>query len=184
MADDKDKPPRLALAATTSAAEVERNRRDEELQVISDQLHWHLRDLAANLMRVARGAGKPYEIGKQCVAVIQTMQSYRDLIGFYPGSGELSEMLNLKQFDRDYGLRGSQLEWGLAEQKMVRGALQMAASTLVEQNTQYSAGNSELFEGLAVIEKIREENRRVRDRDLVDFEKLREGRRRWRGPKC
>lgn len=144
----------------TSEAEIERKRRDDDLHRVCDQLHWRLRDLAANMMRVARGAGKPYEIGKQCVSVIDAMQSYRNLAGFYPSSGELSEMLNLRQFERDHGLRGSESAWYMAEQKMVRGALQMAASTLLGQNTQHAAGSTELFEGFEVIEEIRDENSR------------------------
>jgi hypothetical protein len=42
--------------------------------------HWvadPLKELAANLMRVARGAGKPYDIGSNCVEVLKGFERAR-----------------------------------------------------------------------------------------------------------
>lgn len=45
---------------------------------------------------------------------------------------------------------------------MVAGGLQIAASQLLAQNTQERAGESEMFDGLRIIEKQRSENAAAR----------------------
>lgn len=135
--------------------------RDTARHEAAEAIEWPLRELAANFMRVIRGAGKPHEIGRQCVRVVERFNSYRDAHGCYPSSFEIMEALRLNK-DESYLERCSEesLTWYHAEKKMVRGALQVAASQLLGQLTQERAGDSEMFEGMRPIEEIRERNRR------------------------
>jgi hypothetical protein len=42
-----------------------------------------------------------------------------------------------------------------AEEKMLRGAMQIIASRLLGQNSQEAAGDDELFDGFSIIEELR-----------------------------
>ena len=42
-----------------------------------DKVRWALRDLAANLMVITRGAGKPWEIGRQAQQLVNELLAYR-----------------------------------------------------------------------------------------------------------
>ena len=64
-------------------------------------------------------------------------------------------MLNVES---DHGYAGPEAAWERAIEKMMRGGLRMAASQLLEQGSQRSAGQGLLFDGLIVIEGIREAN--------------------------
>ena len=118
-------------------------------------IRWPLRELAANLLRIVRGAGRPAEVGAQATAVIVAFEEYRAAFGHYPISEEISEALIMRDDER----KEHWTDWEYGVETMVRGALQMAASELVHQGTQRAAGKSELFSGLERIERIREENR-------------------------
>jgi hypothetical protein len=43
-----------------------------------------LRELTANLMRVTRGAGRPFQIGQQAQGLVEALIAYRDATGLYP----------------------------------------------------------------------------------------------------
>ncbi len=58
---------------------------------------WPLRELAANIIRVVRGAGKSYEIAGQCVSVIEAFQQYRDKVGQWPSSWEIDQALSISR---------------------------------------------------------------------------------------
>ncbi|KRA80308.1 hypothetical protein [Altererythrobacter sp. Root672] len=128
--------------------------RDKEVEWVKDGLRWHLRELAANLMRITRGAGKPHEVGSQVVEVLQVLNDYREVVGAYPTAWEIQNALALDDSTLRWG------RWDYAMHGMVKGGLQMAASELLGQRTQISRGERELLDGLDVIERIRDENRR------------------------
>jgi hypothetical protein len=120
-----------------------------------------LREMTANLLRVIRGAGKPYEIGPQAEAFLQTLTRYREVTGTWP-LDDLSEVLSVERdpkiMDR---LQGDQLDRALAEERVVRGALQVAASRLIGHTTHESIGLHEIYEGINAIEDVRESRRAV-----------------------
>ena len=122
-----------------------------------DNLSRALRVLAANILRVVRGAGKSYEIGQQAVAIIDAMNEYRQAVGHYPSSHELNSMLSLA--DDMVGLSAEEFERQHAQDLILRGALQIAASRLIGQRTQESAGHSQMTDGLIQMEKLRARNR-------------------------
>ncbi len=101
---------------------------------VTNALSWSLRDLTSNLIRITRGAGKSHEIGNQLVSVIRVMNEYKSIFGYWPASHEIDRMLRLAPTQQHYSI--------------IRGALQVTASTLVDQNTQRFAGESEMHEGI------------------------------------
>lgn len=108
-----------------------------------------VRELTANLILVSRGAGSAQDVGGQAMALIESFQEYHDAFGRLPRQ-ELTEFLDhdrlwsdvdWSRFDDDYADRH------FATIKMVRGALQMTASSLQGQRNDYLAGERELYDG-------------------------------------
>jgi hypothetical protein len=108
-----------------------------------------IRELTANLIRVSRGAGNAQDVGRQAVTLIESFQDYHDAFGRLPGA-ELTEFLDhdrlwgdvdWSRFDDDYADRH------FATIKMVRGALQMTAASLMGQRADYLTGERELYDG-------------------------------------
>lgn len=119
-----------------------------------------LRQLSCNIIRVVRGAGKAWEIAGQAVAVLESFEEYRAIVGHYPTDYEIREAISVRT-EAPSGLPAREIEWSYAMEDIIAGSLQMAASRLAGQPTQERAGESEMFKGLIAIEKIREENSRT-----------------------
>lgn len=108
-----------------------------------------------------RGAGRPEELGRQCAEVVQAYRDYHDALGEWPSSFLISDILSLRH--REYHAKTDRAwEWEDGVRQMVAGGLQIAASQLLAQNTQERAGESEMFDGLRIIEKQRSENAAAR----------------------
>ena len=154
--DSEPDRPDLRAIAETSAAEIETSE-------ASNTLRWALRDLTANLLRIVRGAGSPYSIGQQVPALIAALTSYRDAVGHWPRAQDVTEMLSI---DRNHEWRqdvpDSVLDRVDAKEQIVRGALQQAASRLVDQRMQERAGESEMHDGIRNLEAAREKGRKER----------------------
>jgi hypothetical protein len=117
-------------------------------------------ELTANLLRVTRGAGKAYEIRRQAIELVTAMQAHWDACGMWPSADELTAAVSLKDQWRGEGSSDQEGERLNAIRHMVGGSLQMAASSLLDQRTQFAAGETELFAGVREIERMREEKRR------------------------
>lgn len=150
MSDD-EKRPQLYLAADNELPDVRRKRAELDLE-------WPLKQLAANMLRIVRGAGKPYEVGQQCARVIDAYHKYRATVGEWPPSHVIGEILSIR-YRENRAKTDRAIEWEDAKQQMIAGGLQAAASQILGQLTQERAGESEMFDGLRVIERQREENR-------------------------
>lgn len=119
-----------------------------------------LRVLAANIMRVARGAGRPEELGLNAQAVVETMVAYHEAVGHYPPSEELAVSLPIENSAEIMERVGSEGRTRLrAEQDMIRGALQVAASRLLGQGTQESMGRTEMMRGFHALEDAEAQSR-------------------------
>ena len=150
MAADEPDPPKPRVVVENDGAAFRAN-------WAKRGIHFPLRDLAANLMRITRGAGKPHDVGSQCSAVLEAFTKYRKEVGSWPSNYEILEALEL---DRPSDSLGDEaLEWETGIRTMVHGSLQIAASQLLGQKPQKAAGEHELFEGLRPIEERRARNR-------------------------
>ena len=115
----------------------------------SNAVRWALVDLAANMLRVCRGAGRPWEIGPQCSVVVDACERYREAHGCYPSSDEVQEAVAVPRDelnpDRDYEY---------AVQDLIRGSLQLTASRLLGQSLQIARGESQLREGFDGMKRV------------------------------
>ncbi|MBG6209267.1 hypothetical protein IWQ49_003938 [Labrenzia sp. EL_126] len=120
------------------------------------QIERSLVDLAANLLRVCRGAGKPRELGLNCAAVIEAYEDFREDVGRYPNADEvacaLSFSLNDERSEQD-DLLGEKL---YALDDIVRGSLQLIASQYLNQRPQRIAGERQINEGVRGLESYRQ----------------------------
>jgi hypothetical protein len=108
-----------------------------------------LRQLTANLLRITRGAGRPYEVFKQALQLLEACKEFREQLG-YPPDPEFSQMLNTApEFDAPDGDH--------ALHSIVCGALQTTASRLLDQRLQIKAGERELSDGIRQLERARAE---------------------------
>lgn len=114
--------------------------------------------LAANILRVARGAGRGREIGDDAAAFVAAMEKHREVAGVSP-TAKLAPILR-RWSEPLARLRGDDYWQAQAELQMVRGALQVVASGLLEQRTQERAGQQELAVGMNTIAGLREAERR------------------------
>ena len=116
-----------------------------------------VQELAANFLRIVRGAGKPYELVRNVSAFIHAVVAYDEAKPRDPLSDVLYASLQVGR-DRVSVEEFGEAEWLRAhgEDSIVRGALQIAASRLLEQRTQEAAGREEMHRGIRDIEQARE----------------------------
>jgi hypothetical protein len=60
-----------------------------------DQVDWKIRELTANLLRITRGAGKPYEIMTQMIELAEAIRGYHAATGLSPYADEFARALNV-----------------------------------------------------------------------------------------
>ena len=77
----------LKLVTENTDPELERNRTREDLK-------WPLRELAANMLRMVRGAGKPSLMTKQLVECPDAMTAYKEAHGSLPPAKLIQHMLD------------------------------------------------------------------------------------------
>jgi hypothetical protein len=127
------------------------------------EFEFALREAAANMLRIVRGAGKPHALLKQMSDVVAAAVKVRDVTGQLPTdiletvlhreskteaiqekrrTGEIDET-SIERW-QDIGMF-DKLE---AEDSMKAGVLQIIASQFVGQRTQESAGESEMRNGI------------------------------------
>jgi hypothetical protein len=136
------------------------------------EFSWAVRDAAANLLRIIRGAGKPHELLAQMKKTIDAAIAFQEAYNYWPFD-EIANDLRLEnekekflERERSGTLDKASIErWrddGTFDQMGVehtifRGTLQIIASRLIGQATQESAGDSEFHDGLRGMERIRDE---------------------------
>lgn len=104
-----------------------------------------LRDLAGNLMRVSRGSGRAHQIAQQITTCAVVLQRYAQKNGQSPSPGEFEDMLRVyRSAPSDAGMVD-----GYAERELViAGALQVAASRILDQPAQEGAGLDQMRSGV------------------------------------
>jgi hypothetical protein len=131
---------------------------ERDLERAKHEFSWAIRETAANMLRIIRGVGKPYELLMQMKKAIDSAIKFQDLHGYWPFDVIASDLL-LEDEMETFLARGREgtFDRMMAEHTMYRGALQAIASELIGQNTQKRSGESEFHEGLRQWMKIREE---------------------------
>ena len=89
-----------------------------------------IRELAANILCVARGKGKPDLIASQAEALVNTIDTHRSIAGCPPSAEEIAAVLNIAtKEERVVLLHGPKLR---ATQRTISTALKIAANRLGE----------------------------------------------------
>jgi hypothetical protein len=155
------------------ALQEEKKARDREYA--TSDLSWAIRETAANMLRIIRGAGKPYELLLQMKKVIDSAIKFQEVHGSWPNDvmanklrleDEMDDCLergragDLAQVHIDRWMKDGTFERMSAEHTLYRGVLQIVASRMIGQNTQERAGDEEFHRGLRELEEIREKRRR------------------------
>jgi hypothetical protein len=147
----------------------ENSKADLARQRASDQVEWKLRELTANLLRITRGAGKPCEIMQQMVDLTEAMRRYQAATGLWP-TDEFVRALNVSyDLETMQHWRDEDRHREYAKDHIIRGALQIVASRLVDQKTQEAAGRSEMHDGIRSLEDLRSEARKAITRAAKEF---------------
>lgn len=119
-----------------------------------------IRVLAANLMRISRGAGKPHEVIDQMNDFLEAYIEIIEVDEMFLPSGHIANWLHEFGCHQENGGRMSTVD-----STMIAGALQMAASKLMGQSTQYAAGEHQLYGGINRVQEERESlHRKLRER--------------------
>jgi len=149
MADDdeKPKPPHLRLVV------------ENDKQAVSEEwarLHLvgPIEDLAANILRVIRGAGRPTEIYDLCGELLDAFQDFRAKTGHWPRGDQIAGILNIEN-----AMKHEPTERDRAVNRIARGSLQFLASRMLGQRSQQSAGEYEIYDGIRDLEAERERAR-------------------------
>lgn len=126
------------------------------------QLDWKLRELTANLLRITRGAGKPYQIMQQMTDLAAAIQGFWDAKGLSPYGDEFARALDVSNdLETMQSWSNEDREREYAERRLIRGVLQVVASRLIGQKTQEAAGHNEMYDGLRSLEDLRAKERKA-----------------------
>ena len=153
----------MKLVVDNDAAEIERRRaarEEEQARAVAQQA---AQELAANLIRIARGAGSPHYVLSQTFDLAKAIQDFAEVAPTGLGTLDFAGALHIsRDWEELQTYSEVERERARAEEAMIRGALQVAASRILGQRTQESRGKTEMWEGFYALERWREERRKVR----------------------
>lgn len=151
----------VKLVSNNTPEELAQVKKRQRVDRAREQVRSALVQMTANLLRVTRGAGRPAAIVSLASDFLQACVEYRDAAALNPDPEMLTDAL---EWHHDPELLSRLDEFNQrhldADEKMVRGALQIAASRLLGQSTQEAAGHNELYEGMREWEDMRDRRNR------------------------
>jgi hypothetical protein len=148
----------LKVVSSQSAEDVRRKEAESDLE-------WPFRRLAANLIRLVRGAGRAEALPAQIAECLAALDRYQKATGAFPKARVYRNFLSLdiRQFDPKAWMKAGEdraarmlamsgyPERMEGERLIHRGALQVVASRLLYQNTQEIIGDHEMYEGVHLL---------------------------------
>jgi hypothetical protein len=156
-------------------------RRNVKQDIAEQEFAETLREAAANMLRVIRGAGRPSALIKQFNDVVIAAVNFKETAGHGLLTATLVSILGVEdeadeifkkhangQVDQksiDRWDEDGTFDRMYAEGAIQRGALQIIASKLLDQSIQISAGKSEMHEGIRRVIASRERQRSAIDKE-------------------
>jgi hypothetical protein len=146
-----------------------------------------LRDLAANVLRIVKGAGKPLELLRQMESCSAAIREYGAAHGYVPSYAVMHEILNCEAAWHEYRpwiKKGStaaerdleETERALAIRRIRDASLQVAASMLVDQMTLHTRAEHDIYEGVRMLEEARASRRgRYQERRSPPASRIKKG---------
>jgi hypothetical protein len=127
-----------------------------------------LRNLAANILRVVRGAGKSWEIPGQAQEFADALAAYKAAVGHLPPSEDLDRMLSIsRDASRLERMEDEVRDKVEAQETIIGGALRIVAARLLDQHLQVAAGEKEFHDGLRYLEEAGETLRKKRQAEQM-----------------
>lgn len=159
----------MRIVSENSEADIKRREAEHRRDRSGQQMRLALRHLAANLMRITRGAGAPEDLVPQMVEFLEAFNAYGDAAGIPPSPFTIREMLDTS-IDNDTLVEMSYPEQTKidGEEAILRGSLQIAASRLVWQRLQERAGEDEMQRGLRLLKEAREAREEERRQERLE----------------
>jgi hypothetical protein len=136
----------------------ERSEKQIKEQEATDEVEFALVELTANLIRIVRGAGAPHWLIKQIVALLTAIDLYSDTVGHVPSASVFSRLIRMPEAERD--LEGDRYEEALADHGICRAALQIVASSFLDQKLQRLKAMDDLQTHISLREELRNKRRR------------------------
>ena len=126
--------------------------REKILRQVSDTL----RRLAANIIGIVRGAGKPLELGRDVDAFTAALGAFEGAAGGHPKAWELAAMLRV-DLDPKSSAPGSEEDMveQYAQHVIVQASLQLAAARLLRRDAEAAAAYEELHKALVGLEEAK-----------------------------
>jgi hypothetical protein len=144
----------MRIVSETSETEIARERALREIDRT-------LREFTANVMRVTRGAGKPDAIIGEAISLFEALIGYHNATGDFPSYHRMAAMLYMESDEeRINQMRGAYRPEYYAEQKIICGSLQVAASRLLGQRTLQRSGEREMYLGIRELDDIHAERQK------------------------
>jgi hypothetical protein len=158
----------------------EERERGRDREFAKHEFSWAIRDTAANMLRIIRGAGKPFELLLQMKKAIDSAIKFQELHNHWPDDviandlqleDEMEKVLArrregaLDQVTTDRWWKDGTFDRMMAEHTIYRGALQAIASELIGQNTQKRSGESEFHDGIRQWSEYRRTGKRRKQAD-------------------
>lgn len=120
-----------------------------------------LRELAANILRIIRGGGRPTDLALQARSFLEAVTRYGDEVGTQPTREAFAGALAI-ELDRELLSGGDLLQRQIFDGRelLIRAALEVAASRLMREPSDEAAGLGEMVQGFHDIEEARQSRRR------------------------
>ncbi|BBB94712.1 hypothetical protein [Bradyrhizobium elkanii] len=138
-------------------------------ELAENRFFFAIREVTANFLRIARGAGKPADLLLQMESAMDAALAFQKVYDRCP-MDIIESALELKtveqhcsegvhqgkfgQADIDRWSEDGTFDRMEAEHTILRGALQVVASELLEQGTQKTAGKRELRNGVRQLQRV------------------------------
>jgi hypothetical protein len=150
----------VKLVVENDPAEVMRRREFHNVR-------FFLVKLAANMLRVSRGAGRPSDIGMQCLELLKSFEKYREVVGQNPLSQDIADALNFRNSREANGYPEYENGRTRAIHEILAGSLQYVASEYLNQHPQIATGETQLLEGIRKLEAHHKAERKKWERERM-----------------
>jgi hypothetical protein len=178
----------MKVVSENSEEDIEKRRKERDTALALSEVQRCLRELAANLMRIARSSqgGRPGRVASDIADLVRAFNAHVEVTGHHPHAHDISEALSLRRryYQPDCSISDEIKNWNpvhAAEDEIMCGALQMAASRILDQSTQERRGEYEVYEGIARLKEARKEREaeweRTKDQRMSEFRAMLEKKR-------
>jgi hypothetical protein len=151
----------MKVVSETSEDDLEKARKEGEIQRTLIDVQTRLTELAANLLRIIRSpstGGKSEEASHQVISIFEALRKYVDLAGHLPFNHDIENALRIYPIPTEDNLLDEINRWDPVEaagDRIIDCALQVTASRLPGQTTFISRGMSEFYDGVNSLEDAR-----------------------------